>query len=686
LYIEGVRPDSQHVSAVADLGPRAVSRAVLVRLGRLPDDALRLARAASVVDAGADVELLSAIAELEPDDAAAAMNALVAAEILGNDADVAFVHPLVRAAVYEDMPALDRSLAHERAALYLRARESPVGTVAAHLLLTPGRGRPWVCEVLEEAARESLRAGSPASAARYLARVLSEPAPPERRTRVLLELGSAESMLHAPSAIEHLTAAFEHGADVAIRAQAAVRLATTLVLDERSVESVPLIRRASAEMEPGSDGRMALEALELMATIWGTGGPVSLGHLEPPLAPGAGPGAKMLAAVVSRQWAYGGGSAEQCAQLALDALEGDDLIAADSNAFLAVTAILTLVRADRREADVYWEALRQDSRLRGSLAARAAGSVWRGYAWLRRGELDEAEEALQSAVEEYRLLGTSIPLVSHAFLSAVLRERGDLDGARRVLQATDEPRDASDMARYWLDSHAELLLAEERFEEAYGVATEMERRFAHVENPIDTPSRSHVAVALDQLGRREEGLARAVEALELARRWGAPGGLARALRVVGTLEREKGLGHLRDAVDVAAESVARLEHAKALVALGRSLRLSRRPSDAREPLRHGLELAGTLGAAGLANRARHELRAAGARPRTTALSGPAALTPAERRVAERAAAGQSNRTIAEALFVTTKTVELHLRNAYRKLRVSSRRDLPRALDDAPQTR
>ena len=75
--------------------------------------------------------------------------------------------------------------------------------------------------------------------------------------------------------------------------------------------------------------------------------------------------------------------------------------------------------------------------------------------------------------------------------------------------------------------------------------------------------------------------------------------------------------------------------------------------------------------------------AAGGRPRTTALQGPAALTPSERRVVERAAAGQTNRAIAEALFVTPKTVELHLRNAYSKLGARNRRDLPALMEPAP---
>ena len=77
---------------------------------------------------------------------------------------------------------------------------------------------------------------------------------------------------------------------------------------------------------------------------------------------------------------------------------------------------------------------------------------------------------------------------------------------------------------------------------------------------------------------------------------------------------------------------------------------------------------------------RSELYATGARPRTTAAGGVEALTASERRVAGFAAEGQSNRDIAQALFVTPKTVEVHLCNAYRKLGIRSRRDLAGALD------
>jgi DNA-binding CsgD family transcriptional regulator len=124
---------------------------------------------------------------------------------------------------------------------------------------------------------------------------------------------------------------------------------------------------------------------------------------------------------------------------------------------------------------------------------------------------------------------------------------------------------------------------------------------------------------------------------------------------------------------------ARLDLAKANAALGRALRHARMPADAREPLRRALELADACGAAGLAEDVRTELYAAGARPRTTALSGAGALTASERRVAALAAEGASNRDIAQALFVTPKTVEVHLSNAYRKLGIRSRRELSAAL-------
>ena len=142
---------------------------------------------------------------------------------------------------------------------------------------------------------------------------------------------------------------------------------------------------------------------------------------------------------------------------------------------------------------------------------------------------------------------------------------------------------------------------------------------------------------------------------------------------------------LEDAVDVVAPSPARLEHANARTDLGAALRRANRRSEASDQLRQGLELATLCGAAPLAAHAETELRATGARPRRTALRGVESLTPSERRVAKLAAQGPTNREIAQALFVTPRTVEIHLTNAYRKLGISSRSELAGTLSELTQT-
>jgi DNA-binding CsgD family transcriptional regulator len=154
------------------------------------------------------------------------------------------------------------------------------------------------------------------------------------------------------------------------------------------------------------------------------------------------------------------------------------------------------------------------------------------------------------------------------------------------------------------------------------------------------------------------------------------------LLVLGTVDRDNAIAHLEASVELLEQSTTRLELAKALCELGTAIRLDRRPSDAREPLYRALELAGVCGAGALEERVRSELGATGARPRRDSLSGVGALTPSEKRVADLAASGLSNREIAQELYVTPKTVEVHLSNTYRKLDIRSRRQLQGALTPA----
>jgi ATP/maltotriose-dependent transcriptional regulator MalT len=685
LRAEGVPPDSAHVAAIDAIAPRAVSRAGLVRIGRLSRDAAAVARSTAVLGDAAALPLVAELAGLDDAAAVVAAGELVGAEVFADQAAMTFVHPLIRAAVYEDIPVHERALAHERAARLLHDRRVDAGTVATQLVHAPPRGEAWVVDVLEQAARAGQRAGAPSSVVSYLTRALAEPPTLERRPHVLTSLGSAENLLNETRSEQHLREALELADDPIARGTAALQLAYTLLVTRRPEEGVEVARRSAAELPPEADVLLAgLEALRLTAGIFGVSEPDAperiARHRRLPLVPGTGP--KILAGIAAHQWAYSGGSADECAPLALAALDGGDLIAG-GHLLPSVAATIVVVLADRAEAAGVWDALLDQAHASGSLAFKSAASICRGYTLVRYGELDEAEASLRDGVEELTLgAGTNGRAEIAAWLAAVERERGNLAAARRELEAVSDPGDASQAARYWLDSQAELLLAEERFDEALAVARDAAKRFAAM-HAIDTPTRSHEALALYRLGHREQAVALAAEEVESARRWGAPAITARALRILGTVEHTDGIAHLREAEALAARSPARLERAKALAAQGAVVRAGRRPAEARDPLRRALELADALGADALATQVRQELYAAGGRPRTTALKGPDALTPSERRVAERAAAGQTNRAIAEALFVTPKTVELHLRNAYGKLGARNRRDLPALLQPAP---
>ena len=136
---------------------------------------------------------------------------------------------------------------------------------------------------------------------------------------------------------------------------------------------------------------------------------------------------------------------------------------------------------------------------------------------------------------------------------------------------------------------------------------------------------------------------------------------------------------LRSAVDLLERSPARLEHARACITFGGALRRRGHRVESRAALREGYELARRCGADALAETARSELRASGIRLQREPVSGADSLTPSERRIAEMAAAGLSNAEIAQELFLTVKTIEMHLTRAYRKLDVRRRAQLARAL-------
>jgi DNA-binding CsgD family transcriptional regulator len=684
LQAERVRPDRAHADAIREVGPRAVSRTVLLRLARLPRDAVPVARAVAVLGDGAGLPAVATVAQTDEQRVAMAARALAGAEILRAEAPLGFVHPLVRDAVYHDLSAAERELLHERAARALADLGAAPELVAAQLLAAPCRAEPWAVTLLRDAAQAARRRGATESAVLFLRRALQEPPPAEQREELLLELGLVEGSVDPPAAVAHISQVHDRLVDPQARAQAAAMLGRMLLFTGPAQAAATVVQGALADLPAERTGtRQALEALELYTVAFGAHVPDARERLARVRAAGvrSGLGGSMLSAVAAWDWALRGGTAQECSELALALLADGWLIALDAG-FMALVAARVLVVADRDEAPTVCDAALSAAQQMGSLIGVSSVNVWRGWTWLARGELAEAEEALREGLEGIRLMGEAKGAgmaFAAGFLGRVLIERGDLDGARAALMSCPEPSPGSDEEAVVRRTTVEHLLAEGHWEQALAEADLLRERLGDVDNVAWAPWRSLTARALDGLDRRDEARALLEEELVQARRWGAPGSLARTLRLLGAIRPEDGLDLLHEAVEAAGASPARLEHAKALTALGSALRLARRPSDARAPLREAFEIAGHCGAQPLADHARNELYAAGGRPRREALTGAESLTPSERRVAQLAAAGQSNRDIARALYVTPKTVEVHLTNVYRKLGIRSRGGLAEAL-------
>ena len=190
--------------------------------------------------------------------------------------------------------------------------------------------------------------------------------------------------------------------------------------------------------------------------------------------------------------------------------------------------------------------------------------------------------------------------------------------------------------------------------------------------------RSYAALAAARLGDDDRAEQLIGEELEIARRFGAPEPVE-ALRVRALLAPSGEMVELaREAVVVLAGSELRVAHARALIDLGAALRRGGHRRDAREPLREGLDLSRTGVGRWWRPIGRWTSCEPRERPRRPDVSGVDSLSPQERRVAAMAAEGLNNREIAEALFLTRRTVEMHFTGAYRKLDVSGRQELPAA--------
>lgn len=683
----GVPSTAAGVERLGPIGGDAIGQRIRVQLAALPSAATALARALAVLDENTEMIHATAVAGLDAAEAVGVQASLVAAGILRPDATPGFLHPLYRAAVYQGIDTAERTLLHRRAARVLAGAGARAELVSAHLMHVPPAGDAEVVDILRRGAAEAVSGAAPETALRYLERALEEPpAIAAETTELLVTAGSVAQLVDWEKVVPYLRRALEALEQPERRAAVVELLGRALFITGRNREAAALYQNAIIALGPAHDDLRQLLQASLInvttvdASLHGIADELVERVRDEPRSTGAG--GRMLDALTAWHDGIVGRCRRRVVVAARRALD-DGGMGAQANGFADACWVLTV--ADHDEVMSILEAAHADAHRRGSMVAAATVSIIRSLGWLHRGSLAEAETDARQAAQLIDAVSVDIARpITAGFLADILLEQGRLDEAEKALRWADSAGrlPATGHVCWLLAGRARLSLARGRLDEGIELITECGRRFeAHGwRNPAFLDWRSDAALALHASGRPADARHLADEALQLTREWAAPRPLGRALRVAGLVAPGAGgLALLRESVDVLEPSTARLEHAKALHALGGLLRKSDHLPEARSWLAQALDLADRTGATALADQVRAELRAAGGRPRRTALSGPDSLTPSEGRVAELAAAGHTNRHIAQTLFVTPKTVEVHLSSIYRKLNVTNRREIGKVL-------
>jgi DNA-binding CsgD family transcriptional regulator len=689
----GLGADADAVRRLRTLAPREVTRHVAGRLQWLPSAADRLARAMSILG-DAEPAVAARLARVPEPEVAGAAFMLESAGILKGGESFRFTHPIMRNAVAAALTPAERNRDHLAAAGVLAAWGAPADLVAEHLLATEPAGDEWVVRTLRTAAQHATGRQDYSSAATYLARALRESISRRMRAQVLRDFASADLRLDDAHRIEHLFAAVDLADDADEQVATALQLVPVLISAMRSREAIDLLTRLRADLADRADDdllyRLDIETLSAAgatAQTWPLFNDL-IGHLDDRRMAGAGTVRLRLYRAI-RAMAGGvrvAGIAEYVEQL----LDDPDPLFDDEDSEMQTPCLVgwTLVLCDRPIEAERWlvdtagKAVERRFFLteRSSLALVALAQYGQG----RIADAEHTADQVLGRTQPVFCAGASVSIAAAVSVHSRL-DRGDVDGAQTIIRDCGFdgaiPRFVASVSA--LEARGRLRIMQER--SAEGLA-DLEASRRRAETRLLSPALAswpYGAAALRQQGRRDDAMSWARTQLRQAKAVGVSREIGRALRVIGLLTGDdRGLEILREAVDVLADSPARVEYATALIDHGAALRRANQRTAARSQLKAGLALARECGASRLSDRAVEELNATGLRGRAFGKTG--VLTASERRVADMAAFGMRNRDIALRLYVTVKTVEWHLSQVYHKLGVRSRTELGDALNGASE--
>jgi DNA-binding CsgD family transcriptional regulator len=689
LDAAGVVPSAAAADEVQAVGPAAVSRFVLHRLALVGAAATELARAVAVLGEDSELRIASRVTGLSEQAAREAADGLVEADIFLRAERLKFVHPIVRAALYEDLSPGERQARHAAAADALTREGASSERVTAHLLLTAPTGDQRRVDTLRSAAASAVHRGAPRTAATCLRRALAESPAEQERAEILAELGWYEvSTMQFEEAEQHLRTALASGATLATRADAASSLARCAIVSggRLAPAAADAVASLAGQLWPADPER----ALELGSEL------LFVAISVPQLRPGLGAALRRF-----RDMAQGRPDFEAVGRIVAahdQLLRGGAAAAATAEAQAALAvglprsaettagllALFTLVYGERYElAARLLDAALERARREGHATRQGIIHALRAVIALGQGSLHDAQVEAETGlllVEKSHF----IALLLVAVAITVHVERGELDSAAGLGQIGDAIGIAEDRTfiTEFLTARGRLRIAEGRLDEGVADLLWCGRRLQALGLLRPNDWKAYAAQALTVRGENQLAAELARQQLAEARRIGAPGALGLSLRSAGVaIGGEQGLLLLQEAVSVLEHSPARLELAHALVDLGGNLSRSRRRTEGRDAHRRALQIAGQCGAVPLAERAAAGLHAGPGRRARVELTGPGALTAAEWRVCRQAADGRTNREVAQALFVTEKTIERHLGNAYQKLGIRSRFQLSSAIGE-----
>ncbi|WP_320672679.1 helix-turn-helix transcriptional regulator [Patulibacter defluvii] len=673
-------------------GPTTIDGTVTARVRRLGPEATAVAQALAVLGDRAPLRRIAALAEVDPERTAAAIDRLDRYDVVEAGTEPAFRHPLVRDALLRTIGPATLAGRHRRAATVLREDGADAEAIAAHLLQATGVGDARAVTDLCTAAERARAAGDAHAAAQLLQRALDEPPEPARRADLLGRLARTQAAAGDPLAgasFAAAVAASERSDDrVALHYDAAMaswqaadypgavdgfdralaELPATATAERRRIRAARLGARF---LDPRRDEALEIEEL------------LGRGEAQTPEDRGA------LAIAALAQVLFLDGDAERCAALAERAWANGQLLrdrGPSDPAWNFVTGAFTGSGHGDRTLAVAGAVLAEAGRLGDPISAANASYV-RSAGHLVRGSLADALADAEQALAGREHGWHQYVGASAAVAVRVRIERGQLSEAQALLdEIAGDGLPPSLAYSSFHEARARTLLAAGDPEAAWAAVEDARRASEGFSTLLLNEWRTTGAHVRLALGDRAGAIALAAEEEASARRWGARRLLALALLAAGAAEQGAvAVARLREAVEVADGADDRVLRAATRVELGVALRREGQRDQAATVLADALDRAARCGAQRLAERVRDELRLLGRRPRRDALRGVDALTPSELRVVRLAADGLTNRQIAQRLFVTVKTVEKHLGGAYPKLGVRGRAELTAALADVSET-